>query len=135
MRQRLPPWPPSSFTLKHPFCMVSQPAEADTPLFTGAKFLFGGRGGGSASWVAYKWTWCLSGCTWLARTAILQDPVFIHALTTETWAGRTLNAGSDNFITRYLLQNDHIIALQNTEAATVWRTAKASSIMLNQRLR
>ncbi|KAG6353321.1 hypothetical protein INS49_007493 [Diaporthe citri] len=84
----------------------------------GAKFLFGGRGGGSASWVAYKWTWCLAGCTWLARTPIFQDPVFIHALTTETWAGRTLNAGSDNIITRYLLQNDHVIAYQNTEDAT-----------------
>ncbi|KAK7711151.1 hypothetical protein SLS63_012743 [Diaporthe eres] len=90
----------------------------------GAKFLFGGRGGGSASWVAYKWTWCLAGCTWLARTPIFQDPVFIHALTSETWAGRSLNAGSDNIITRYLLQNDHVIAFQNTDDATVWRTER-----------
>lgn len=135
MRRKHPLSPPSSFTLTQPFCLVSQPAEADMPLLTGAKFLFGGRGGGTASWVAYKWTWCLSGCTWLGRTAIFQDPVFIHALTTETWAGRALNAGSDNLITRYLLQNDHLIALQNTEAATVWRTAKTSSTMLDQRLR
>ncbi|KKY32770.1 putative polysaccharide synthase [Diaporthe ampelina] len=84
----------------------------------GAKFLFGGRGGGSASWVAYKWTWCLAGCTWLARTAIFQDHVFIHALTTETWAGRLLNAGSDNLVTRYLYQNGHVIAVQNTENST-----------------
>ncbi|KAH8780838.1 hypothetical protein F5883DRAFT_637724 [Diaporthe sp. PMI_573] len=84
----------------------------------GAKFLFGGRGGGSAAWVANKWTWCLAGCTWLARTAIFQDPDFIHALTTETWSGRALNAGSDNIITRYLLRNGHVIAVQNTEGTT-----------------
>lgn len=120
---------------RYSICLPPQPAEADATLLTGAKFLFGGRGGGSASWVAYKWTWCLAGCTWLARTPIFQDPVFTHALTTETWAGRTLNAGSDNLITRYLLQNDHVVAFQNTEDATVWRTVKTTSTMLDQRIR
>lgn len=101
----------------------------------GAKFLFGGRGGGSAAWVANKWTWCLAGCTWLARTAIFQDSDFIDALTTETWSGRALNAGSDNIITRYLLRNGHVIAVQNTQGATVWRTVKTTSTMLDQRIR
>ncbi|KAG8156407.1 hypothetical protein KVR01_013748 [Diaporthe batatas] len=73
----------------------------------GTKFLFGGRGGGTAAFACNKWTWCLAGCTWLGRTAIFQDPEFIHALTTETWAGRPLNSGSDNIITRYLLQRGH----------------------------
>lgn len=61
--------------------------------------------------------------------------MFIHALTTETWAGRALNAGSDNIVTRYLLQNDHVIAFQNTKDATVWRTVKTTSTMLDQRIR
>lgn len=120
---------------RRPLGLPAQPAQADISLSAGAKFLFSGRGGGSASWVAHKWTWCLAGCTWLARTAIFQDPVFIHALTTETWAGRTLNAGSDNTITRYLLQNGHVIAQQNTLDATVWRTVKTTSTMLDQRIR
>ncbi|KAL1861367.1 hypothetical protein Daus18300_008898 [Diaporthe australafricana] len=84
----------------------------------GAKFLFGGRGGATASWVANKWTWCLAGCTWVARTAIFQDPEFLDAFTTETWAGQPLNSGGDNMITRYLLQHGHVIAVQNTDQAT-----------------
>ncbi|POS74905.1 glycosyl transferase family 2 [Diaporthe helianthi] len=86
----------------------------------GAKFLFGGRGGGSAAFVANKWTWCLAGCTWLARTAILQDPDFIHALTSETWSGRPMNTGSDNITTRYLLRKGHVIAERNT-LQSFWR--------------
>lgn len=46
-----------------------------------------------------------------------------------------MNAGSDNIITRYLLKKGHVVALQNTEAATVWRTVKATSTMLDQRIR
>ncbi|KAI3399493.1 hypothetical protein diail_6755 [Diaporthe ilicicola] len=90
----------------------------------GAKFLFGGRGGGAASWVADKWTWCLAGCTWLARTSILQDPDFLEAYNGETWAGRPLNSGGDNMITRYLHQHGHIIAVQNLKETTVWRTER-----------
>lgn len=71
----------------------------------------------------------------MARTSIVQDPVFINALTTETWAGRTLNAGSDNLVTRYLIQNGHVIAHQNTQDTTVWRTVKTTSTMLEQRIR
>jgi hypothetical protein len=101
----------------------------------GAKFIFGGRGGGTAAFAANKWTWCLAGCTWLGRTAIFQDPSFIHALITETWSGRVLNAGSDNMITRYLIQNGHVIAVQYTEGTTVWRTVKTTSTMFDQRIR
>ncbi|KAK2605732.1 hypothetical protein N8I77_008548 [Diaporthe amygdali] len=83
----------------------------------GAKYLFNGRGGSTASWVADKWTWCLAGCNWLARTAIFQDPVFLNTFITETWAGRPLNSGADNMVTRFLHQQGHVIAIQNTEGA------------------
>lgn len=102
---------------------------------TGTKYLFGGRGGGTAYWVADKWTWCLAGCTWLARTAIFQDPGFISSFTNDQWNGKPLNSGGDNFITRYLHQHGHIIAVQYDDAATVWRTVKSSSTMIDQRLR
>lgn len=38
-------------------------------------------------------------------------------------------------LTRYLLQNGHVIAQQNTLDATVWRTVKTTSTMLDQRIR
>lgn len=102
---------------------------------TGTKYLFGGRGGGTACWVADKWTWCLAGCTWLGRAAIFQDYEFIDLFTTEQWNGKLLNSGGDNFITRYLHQHGHVIAVQHDDDATVWRTVKHSSTMIDQRLR
>lgn len=105
------------------------------PPSTGTKYLFGGRGGGTAYWVADKWTWCLAGCTWLARTAIFQDPEFLDTFTSDQWNGKPLNSGGDNFITRYLHQHGHVIAVQYDDAATVWRTVKRSSTMIDQRLR
>lgn len=105
------------------------------PTLTGTKYLFGGRGGGRAYWVADKWTWCLAGCTWLGRTAIFQDSEFLDLFITEMWNGKLLNTGGDNFITRYLHQHGHVIAVQYDDAATVWRTVKRSNTMIDQRLR
>ncbi|KUI65423.1 hypothetical protein VM1G_01258 [Cytospora mali] len=91
----------------------------------GTKFLFGGRGGGTAYWVADKWTWCLAGCTWLARTAIFQDPEFLDSFTSDQWNGKPLNSGGDNFITRYLHQHDHVVAVQYDDAATERNTLQS----------
>ncbi|ROV90077.1 hypothetical protein VSDG_08384 [Cytospora chrysosperma] len=122
-----------------PLSVYIPPERRDPDIITpwevaGTKYLFGGRGGGTAYWVADKWTWCLAGCTWLARTAIFQDPGFINSFTNDQWNGKPLNSGGDNFITRYLHQHGHIIAVQYDDAATVWRTVKSSSTMIDQRL-
>ncbi|ROW04920.1 hypothetical protein VPNG_07010 [Cytospora leucostoma] len=98
----------------------------------GTKFLFGGRGGGTAYFVADKWTWCLAGCTWLARTHIFQDTEFLNSFTWEQWSGKLLNSGGDNFITRYLHQHNWIAAVQSDEAATERNTLQSYWKFLRQ---
>ncbi|KAI0121134.1 polysaccharide synthase [Xylariales sp. AK1849] len=101
----------------------------------GAKYLFGGRGGGPAMYAAARWTWCLAGCTYLARADILKDPAFLHGFTHDNWFGAPLDTGGDNFISRWLIKRNWIIAVQYKDEVRVWRTLKTTRAYIDQRLR
>jgi cellulose synthase/poly-beta-1,6-N-acetylglucosamine synthase-like glycosyltransferase len=45
---------------------------------------------------------CHHGCTAAYQGAILRDPNFIHAFTSETWRGNLLNSGDDQFLCCWL---------------------------------
>ncbi|KAK9775275.1 putative Glycosyltransferase 2-like domain-containing protein [Seiridium cardinale] len=101
----------------------------------GAKYLFGGRGGGPAVYAAARWTWCLAGCTSLVRADIIKDERFLEEFTNETFCGTKIEIADDNFISRWLLERNHIIRVQYKPEVRIWRTLKADQSYINQRLR
>lgn len=78
---------------------------------------------------------CLSGRTVAYRTHIIQDPEFSYAFTNETWRSFQLNADDDNFLTRWLMNNDWHIRIQKHEECEVQTTLEDNSKYLLQCLR
>jgi cellulose synthase/poly-beta-1,6-N-acetylglucosamine synthase-like glycosyltransferase len=78
---------------------------------------------------------CLSGRTAAYRTEILQDREFIHAFTHETWGSNQLNADDDNFLTRWMMNNDKDIRIQKHSACEIQTTLEGDSKYLRQCLR
>ncbi|KAJ9641106.1 hypothetical protein H2199_005774 [Coniosporium tulheliwenetii] len=78
---------------------------------------------------------CLSGRTAAFRTEILQDPKFISGYLNEKWAGNTLNADDDNFVSRWLVSHQWAIVVQASQEAVVETTLETSSDFLSQCLR
>ncbi|KAL9636307.1 MAG: hypothetical protein Q9164_002908 [Protoblastenia rupestris] len=64
---------------------------------------------------------CLSGRTFAVRTNIVQSQKFISDFTTENWLGRVslLAADDDNFITRWMVNNDWKIVVQCAKEAQI----------------
>ncbi|EON68548.1 hypothetical protein W97_07806 [Coniosporium apollinis CBS 100218] len=78
---------------------------------------------------------CLSGRTAAFRTEILQDPKFISGYLNERWAGNTLNADDDNFVSRWLVSHQWAIVIQASQEAVVETALETSSQFLSQCLR
>ena len=79
---------------------------------------------------------CLSGRAVAYRSEILQDPKFTYGFTHETWGSdHFLNADDDNFITRWLFNNDWKIQIQNHRECEVETTLESDSKYLRQCLR
>jgi cellulose synthase/poly-beta-1,6-N-acetylglucosamine synthase-like glycosyltransferase len=75
---------------------------------------------------------CLSGRTVAYRTRIVRDEDFMHAFTHETWRSFQLNADDDNFLTRWLMNNDWDIRIQKHRECEVETTLEANSKFLLQ---
>ena len=79
---------------------------------------------------------CLSGRAVAYRSEILQDPKFTYGFTHETWGSdHFLNADDDNFITRWLFNNNWKIQIQNHRECEVETTLESDSKYLRQCLR
>jgi cellulose synthase/poly-beta-1,6-N-acetylglucosamine synthase-like glycosyltransferase len=78
---------------------------------------------------------CLSGRTVAYRTKIIQDQEFNYAFTNETWRSFQLNADDDNFLTRWLMENDWDIRIQKHRECEVQTTLEDNSKFLLQCLR
>jgi hypothetical protein len=78
---------------------------------------------------------CLSGRTVAYRTQILQECDFSYAFTNETWRSFQLNADDDNFLTRWLMNNNWDIRIQKHEECEVQTTLENNSKFLLQCLR
>lgn len=78
---------------------------------------------------------CLSGRTVAYRTQILQEYDFSYAFTNETWRSFQLNADDDNFLTRWLMNNNWDIRIQKHEECEVQTTLENNSKFLLQCLR
>ncbi|OHW91148.1 polysaccharide synthase [Colletotrichum incanum] len=59
------------------------------------------------------------GRTMVVRAEIAMDPRFIHAITTDTWCGKLLNAGDDVFLTGWLQNEGWDIVVQNAPEAEI----------------
>jgi hypothetical protein len=79
---------------------------------------------------------CLSGRAVAYRSEILQDPKFTYGFTHETWGSdHFLNADDDNFITRWLFNNNWKIQIQNHRECEVETTLESDHKYLRQCLR
>ena len=78
---------------------------------------------------------CLSGRTVAYRTHIIQDSEFDHAFMNETWRSYQLNADDDNFLTRWMVNNDWDIHIQKHRECEVQTTLEGNSKFLLQCLR
>ncbi|KAJ5708000.1 hypothetical protein N7488_007801 [Penicillium malachiteum] len=77
---------------------------------------------------------CMSGRTVAYRTTILQDPDFTSAFTNEQWwwGKYQLNADDDNFITRWMVNNDWETFMQYHPEAEVLTTLEDNPRFLKQ---
>ena len=78
---------------------------------------------------------CLSGRTVAYRTKIIQNPHFDHAFTHETWGSCQLNADDDNFLTRWLMNNDWDIRIQKHRDCEVQTTLEGNTKYISQCMR
>lgn len=79
---------------------------------------------------------CLSGRTAVYRRCILVDPAFGSSFVNEKWAGKhRLHSGDDKFLTRWLVNHDWKMQLQNHPDAMLSTTFKDSSLFIKQVLR
>jgi len=78
---------------------------------------------------------CLSGRTVAYKTKILQDPEFAYAFTNETWRSFQLNADDDNFLSRWLLNNNWDIRIQAHKDCEIETTLEGNSKYLLQCMR
>ena len=86
-------------------------------------------------YVAAKWCWILAGTSGVYRAHILKDPSFAEGYLNDFWNGVKLDVGEDTFISRWLLKNDWVIAIQWTKETRVWRTVKQTGALIPQMLR
>jgi hypothetical protein len=56
---------------------------------------------------------CHSGSTAAYRTSIFHDSAFQRLFPNESWRGRQLNSGDDQFLTRWLVNHDWDVTLVN----------------------
>ncbi|KAI9054622.1 hypothetical protein LZ554_001775 [Drepanopeziza brunnea f. sp. 'monogermtubi'] len=89
-----------------------------------AKLAARGPGSGKAMYAAAKWCWILAGTTGVYRASVLQTPEFAHAYLNDYWRGVKLDVGEDTFISRWILKQDLIIAIQWMNETDVTRTVK-----------
>jgi cellulose synthase/poly-beta-1,6-N-acetylglucosamine synthase-like glycosyltransferase len=78
---------------------------------------------------------CLSGRTAAYRTHIIQSELFSHGFTHETWRSYQLNADDDNFLTRWMMNNNWDIQIQKHPECEVQTTLEGNSKYLLQCLR
>lgn len=78
---------------------------------------------------------CLVGRTVLVRTAILQDPAFLHGITHDYWRGKALSSGDDVFVTRWLLNKGWKFRVQNAPEAEITTVVYPDSRFAKQLVR
>ncbi|KAE9364312.1 glycosyltransferase family 2 protein [Stipitochalara longipes BDJ] len=88
-----------------------------------------------ATYAAARWCWVLAGGTAVFRAFILKDPMFILGYTNDTWMGKKMEAGEDNFVSRWLQSHGWIIAIQAMPETEVYRTVKTSPDFFKQMFR
>jgi cellulose synthase/poly-beta-1,6-N-acetylglucosamine synthase-like glycosyltransferase len=78
---------------------------------------------------------CHHGSTAAYRASILQDAKFVDAFTNDRWRGHLLNSGDDQFLCRWLVNNDWKVALCSAETCLVQTRSRASWRHMLQLLR
>lgn len=80
--------------------------------------------------------WCMIGRVMVYRAEILRDPAFISGFNSETFLGRSIKTGNDNFYTHWLRARNWDMVLQCAEGADV-TTAPVydGRVLVNQMLR
>ncbi|ETS82027.1 hypothetical protein PFICI_07029 [Pestalotiopsis fici W106-1] len=88
------------------------------------------------AWSAGRWSWGVTGASYLIRAEIFKDPDFIKEFIEDNWRGKKLDVGEDTFISRWMQTRDWVISYQSVGPETdVFRTVKTTSDYFSQMFR